>query len=183
MGTSAIGVFDDRGAAERALAMLEQQGFSRAEIDLVGRGELHELGGLRTPRVDPDYPRGATMAGTIAGAVAGLLIAIGFLSLAHGALRIVGALVAFFGPIALGAGLGASIGTITGAGLPEEQADYYKEAVERGGTLLIVAAQTKERARRAADVMYAHGSIDLEHRVEAWHGSSGADEVLALEPT
>ncbi len=121
--------------------------------------------------------RGAVAGGVIGGA-AGLIA-----SLAGLAVPGIGPLVAA-GPIAAalaGAGIGAVAGGLIGGlrqvGVSDTDAEYYAEAVRRGGALLIVRADDT-RAEGIADAMRQHGAIDIDSRVAAWResGWSGFDE-------
>jgi hypothetical protein len=69
------------------------------------------------------------------------------------------------------------IGGLTDMGVSEGDAEYYAEAVRRGGALVTVRADDA-RAERAADIMRAHGAADIERRAEQWRerGWTGFDE-------
>jgi hypothetical protein len=108
--------------------------------------------------------------GLMIGGLLGLLLAIGFVDIAHGSMRIVGALTSLIAAPALAAALGAGVAAITGAGLPAEESEYYVHGVEHGGTLVRVEPRDRRRVQRAADVMWREGAVDLEHRIEAWNG-------------
>jgi hypothetical protein len=78
------------------------------------------------------------------------------------------------GPLAAalaGAGVGAVagglIGGLTGAGVSEEDANYYAESVRRGGALVTVRADDA-RADEAARIMRTHGAVDIERRADQW---------------
>ena len=62
-------------------------------------------------------------------------------------------------------------------GVSQPDAEYYAEAVRRGGALVTVRADDA-RAERAADIMRAHGAIDIERRAEQWRerGWTGFDD-------
>src|SRR4029079_9382938 len=77
----------------------------------------------------------------------------------------------------VGAVAGGLIGGLTDVGVSESDAEYYAEAVRRGGALVTVRADDA-RAERAADVMRAHGAVDIERRAEQWRerGWTGFDE-------
>ena len=77
----------------------------------------------------------------------------------------------------VGAVAGGLIGGLTDMGVSRPDAEYYAEQVRRGGALVTVRADDA-RAERAADIMRAHGAIDIERRAEQWraHGWTGFNE-------
>ena len=70
----------------------------------------------------------------------------------------------------VGAVAGGLIGGLTDLGVSHEHAQYYSEALRRGGALVTVRAD-ESRAERAADIMREHGAIDIDRRVERWRES------------
>jgi hypothetical protein len=54
--------------------------------------------------------------------------------------------------------------------VPEEEAQYYAEGVQRGGILVAVATDDYD-AERAADIMYRHGAVDIQRRAEEWRSA------------
>src|SRR6185437_6379315 len=52
-------------------------------------------------------------------------------------------------------------------GVSGPDAEYYAEAVRRGGALVTVRADDA-RADRTAEIMRSHGAIDIERRAEQW---------------
>ena len=71
---------------------------------------------------------------------------------------------------------GASVGALTGHGVPEPEAQFYAEGLRRGGALVLVDA-ADERADRAAAIMERYPAVDLEARTASWrqHGWTGYD--------
>lgn len=125
--------------------------------------------------------RGA-LAGGMIGGTAGLIAGLAGLALPG-----VGPLVAA-GPIAAaltGAGLGAIAGGLIGGlraiGVSDTDAEYYAEAVRRGGALVVVKADDA-RAPSIADTMRRHGAIDIESRVAAWRASGWTGFDADAEP-
>jgi hypothetical protein len=111
------------------------------------------------------------VAGGVIGGTAGLIAGLAGLALPG-----IGPLVAA-GPIAAaltGAGIGAVAGGLIGGlrqvGVSDTDAEYYAEAVRRGGALVIVRAED-DRAEQVAGIMRSRGAIDIESRVAAWRQS------------
>jgi hypothetical protein len=151
-----------------------------ADGTVSGAGTGHDTdsseGGDMADSTAASAGRGAVAGGVIGGA-AGLIAGLAGLAVPG-----IGPLVAA-GPIAAalaGAGIGAVAGGLIGGlrhvGVSDTDAEYYAEAVRRGGALLIVRADDT-RAEGIADAMRRHGAIDIESRVAAWRksGWSGFD--------
>ena len=81
------------------------------------------------------------------------------------------------GPIAaalVGAGAGAVAGGLIGGlvdlGVPETHAEYYAEAVRRGGALVTVRTDAS-RTDEAEKIMRENGAIDIDDRVARWRST------------
>jgi stress response protein YsnF len=66
-------------------------------------------------------------------------------------------------------------------GVPREQADRYAETYRRGGSLVICQAPD-ERAAEIADMLDAHGSLDLEAASTRWRGEGWQGYRADLAP-
>jgi hypothetical protein len=198
MARTIVGVFDSFGQAGEAVRALDAMGVDSRDVSLVATDPAREYdwgspaaGGARMQitgegEVGERIPVGdagaeATGTGAVTGGViggtAGLVAGLAALAIPG-----VGPLVAA-GPLATalaGAGVGAVAGGLVAglsqAGVPETEAEYYAEAVRRGGALLSVHAGD-ERADEIAATLRAHGAIDLPGRVAAWRqqGWAGYD--------
>lgn len=207
MTKTVVGSFDTFEHARDVVAALEDMGVAQGDLNVVANDAAGRLAagrgagpsaGLGTDPTDgalPDRPlsEGAADTGTAAsagrGAVAGGVIGgtAGLIAgLAGLAVPGIGPLVAA-GPIAAtlaGAGIGAIAGGLIGGlravGVSDADAEYYAEAVRRGGALVVVRADDG-RAAAIADAMRRHGAIDIESRVAAWRASgwTGFDESAA----
>jgi hypothetical protein len=161
-----VGVFDDRGDAERAIRDLKDAGFTSDQIGIAMRdrteeGKLREDTGTRAAE---GAVTGA-VGGGILGGLAGLLIGIGALAIPGiGPVIAGGALATSFGTAAgtavAGAGIGAAaggiIGALVGMGVPEEEARYFETGFRSGGILVTVNAQG--RAQDALDILERNGA-------------------------
>lgn len=152
---TAVGVFEDRTQAEKAIEELRQAGFGNEQIGLAVRS------GDPTAPPPPVEEEGA-VAGAAAGAVAG-----GTLGAVLGALTtawvpgigwvIAGGLLAgALGGAALGAAAGGLMGAFATMGLTEEEARYYEDQVRAGHT--VVSVRVDGRYHDAADILRRHGA-------------------------
>jgi hypothetical protein len=72
-----------------------------------------------------------------------------------------------------GAVAGGLIGGLTDLGVSETHAEYYAEAVRRGGALVTVRADDS-RADEAERIIRRHGAYDIEDRVLQWKSQGWA---------
>lgn len=149
-----VGIFTDRGQAERAVTALVDAGFPESEIGFLAPGE----------NTEPEYfgPVAKAMAaGSAGGAAAGALLG----ALATVALPGIGAAVA--GGTLLAAAMGGVTGGATGgvAGLlfgaasSHAHALYYSQEVGRGRTLVTVTCPPDSRAE-ARRIMQGLGALE-----------------------
>jgi hypothetical protein len=120
---------------------------------------------------------GAVTGGVVGGA-AGLAASLMGLAIPGiGPIIAAGPIVSLLTGAGVGAVAGGLIGGLTDMGVSQPDAEYYAEAVRRGGALVTVRADDA-RAERAADIMRAHGAIDIERRVQQWRerGWTGFDQ-------
>jgi stress response protein YsnF len=73
---------------------------------------------------------------------------------------------------------GATPDALTGYGVPEDEANFYAEAVRRGGALVIARVHDRD-AETAADIMARHNPIPYEERSAAYkeEGFTGYEET------
>jgi hypothetical protein len=120
---------------------------------------------------------GAVTGGVVGGA-AGLAASLMGLAIPGiGPIIAAGPIVSLLTGAGVGAVAGGLIGGLTDMGVSPSDAEYYAEAVRRGGALVTVRADDA-RADRAADIMRSHGAIDIERRADQWRerGWTGFDE-------
>ena len=132
----------------------------------------------RTRRVDDasNAAAGAVTGGVVGGA-AGLAASLAGLAIPGiGPIIAAGPIVSLLTGAGVGAVAGGLIGGLTDMGVSQSDAEYYAEAVRRGGALVTVRADDA-RAERAAEIMRAHGVVDIERRAEQWRerGWTGFD--------
>ena len=190
MTKTAVALYDDFPSAQRTVQELADAGFQREDISLMANNaegiysdEAGAAAAGTTTVADEGGGGTATGAGVGAavGGIGGLLVGLGTLAIPG-----IGPVVAA-GPLAatlVGAGTGALagglIGSLTDAGVPEEEAGYYAEGVRRGGTLVAVRTDDAD-VDRAAALMERHNPVDIETRASAWResGWTGFDTAAA----
>jgi hypothetical protein len=198
-------LFDTFEQAERAVVELERAGVPRGDISIVSHHTNHEHANasVREPRESTageaagrDAGVGAALGGVIGaggGALAGLgllaipglgpVIAAGWLASAAVGAVVGGAVVA---------GAGGLVGALTHAGVSQEEADIYAEAVRRGGTLISAKVDDDHLAR--ADAALAHvDTVNVAtrgkyYRSTGWNGFDAnakpyTDDEIARERT
>ena len=160
----ASAVFDSREEAERALSELRSAGFDESSISVIGRqGEQSDSG--RIEDHDGDGDGDGAVKGALGGAVGGALLGIAALAIPGvGPLAAAGAIAssAIPGAAAIGAGVGAVAGGLTGLltdhGVSDEDASYYEGRINDGGIFLSVdgdkASGSVETAR---EILYRNG--------------------------
>lgn len=187
-----IGLFDDFEGARLAVAALLERGHARDDISLVALDTARR--GDTTDVAQEDYQRDAPIAdaagdtaGTGAAIGAGVGGLVGFLAGA-GALVIpgigpvlaVGPLLAALAGAGVGAGIGGLVGTLAQAGVSQHDAEFYAEAVRRGGTLVVVRAHDGE-FREVAGVLEGHGAIDVDERRSQLMARPAADVAVPMD--
>src|SRR6185312_4374072 len=132
-------------------------GVPAAEISLVANKYVSEKYADVT-----DVSKAATGAGIggALGAGAGLLAGLGLLAIPGlGPVVAVGWLASLAVGAAAGAAAGGLVGALVGAGLSDDHAHVYSEAVRRGGTLVSVRAEDADMAS-IQSILDSHGPID-----------------------
>jgi len=154
-----VGVFDDRGKAQRAVEELRQAGFDDDQIGFAARGEdgtTHS--GFGTGAETEAGSHAGT--GAVAGGVLGGLLGAAAALLLPGIGPVVagGILAATLGGAAVGAAAGGLIGALTGMGVPEDEARYYEQEVQSGRTIVTVKADG--RYQEAMDILQRNGAYN-----------------------
>ena len=176
MQKTVVGSYDLLRSAQSVAHELHANGFRESEISVIASTVASD--GVPDNDSFSNVATGAVTGGLVGG-TAGLVL--GMLGLALpglGPVLAAGPLVAALTGAGAGAAAGGLVGALTGEGVPEEHALYYAEAVRRGGAL--VAVRTEEvRADRAAEIIRAHGGIDIEERASRWReaGWTGSDTL------
>lgn len=155
----AIGVFETKARADRAVAELKEVGFTDADIGMVYRDT--EGNTVKTGAADETNAAEGAAIGAAAGAgVAGLVS----LGMSFGVIPVIGPILAM-GPLAaalVSAAGGAAVAGIGGAligwGIPEEDATYYEDEVKAGRYLVTV--ETSDRGDEARAILRRFSGFD-----------------------
>lgn len=151
-----VGVFEAEADLRRTVTGLEELGFKTKEISVIGRNvdmleELSEMTGTKNPETGP--------------ASSGLL---GSLRTVVSGLDVLTEPVAAAGPVAKRAA-GAGIGngeedslavTLTGLGIPEEDARQYERQVEKD-RLLVLLECDKGHRERVEELFKVNGALNV----------------------
>lgn len=200
MTKTVVGSFDTYSEAQQVVQELQRAGISPDDMNIVAsniRGE-YRVPATSAAAIDTTTPAraetreiAATAAehtsGAAAGAVTGGVIggvagfALAFTSLTIpvlGPIIAAGPVVATLTGAGVGIVAGGLIGALTDLGVTPEHAEYYAEAVRRGGALVTVRTD-EERTDEITRVMQRHGAIDINKRAETWRtsGWEGFDEA------
>lgn len=168
-----IGLFDEYQLANDAYQALRRLGYKKDEVSIVAKQDI-----LMASRADE--PADATTEGVAAGAAAGGLasVLIGISAIAIpglGPVIAAGPLLAGLATAAVGAGIGAATGGFIGAlidlGVSDEQAEVYAAGIERGGLLLMVDTNDKNR-REVVEIMRTAGAAEI-NTEEPVHAKAG----------
>lgn len=180
-----VGSFDSFNEAHQVANELRAAGFLDNDISIVANNaegayqndeRIDDTTTTRTTGTNDADDTSATAKGAVAGAVvgggAGLAASLAGLAIPGiGPIIAAGPIVATLAGAGTGAVAGGLIGGLVDLGVPETDAEYYAEAVRRGGALVTVRAD-ESRAEEAADIMRDRGAVDIQRRVERWreHG-------------
>lgn len=170
MHRTAVAVFQHRAHAAAAVTELEKT-FTADQIGMATKGEPERTPTAEATKADGgadghDHKLGAA-AGLTSGAVVGGIIGVTSTVLIPG-----GGLIVAAGVLAntlIGAGTGALtgglFGALTGMGIPDEDAEFYRGHFDEGGTVVTVHAG--DRFDEARTLLRGHGGIEAERREPA----------------
>jgi len=161
--TTVVGVFSDYPSADRAVTELRKAGFRDDQIGFVGRHESAEVSVAdRTTKEGETYAEEGALTGVLAGAGLGALAGLGVLA---GVIPVIGPAIAagtlgvILTNLAGGAAVAGLAGALIGAGIPEEEAEYYNKEFEAGRAIVSVTADG--RADEATAILRRHGAYDM----------------------
>jgi len=168
-----VGVFEDNRRADQAVADLMRAGFRKDQIGVAMRhsDSTQQVGA--SPITTTDEGEGSHAgSGALTGALTGLgLGALAGLGVLAGVIPVVGPAIAagtlgvVLSNAAAGVGIGGLVGSLIGAGIPEEEAEYYHKEFEAGRT--IVTVQADQNASEARDVLRRNGAYDVTDRASS----------------
>jgi hypothetical protein len=158
MSTLVTGIFQTRSQAEIGVQELLESGYSRDDVSLLmsdtTRGR--EFAVTESTKAPEGAAVGATVGGVI-GAIAAGLAAVGTIAIPGLGLAAVGPIVAALAGLGAGAAAGGLSGALIGLGIPEHEAKFYKQEIERGGILVGVYAHD-DRVKETKEILEAAGA-------------------------
>jgi len=173
MPKTVTGIFTSRSQAEKAIAELHDQGFTKDDISVVSKDEgkgrkdggRGDMGASDMEVGEQDVGAGVGWGGGV-GAAAGLLAGAGALAIPG-----IGPVLAA-GPLAAvltGAVTGGIAGGLVDYGIPESRGKDYEKKIKEGGILTVVHA-SPDKVSKAADVLRRNGASDVDtHEGKATH--------------
>lgn len=161
-----VGVFRDRLDAETALGELHAAGFSEDDTGFVIRGTKDPGDDSSPVENDSELEKKSTGGGVVTGATIGGIIGAAATGLIPGVGPViaVGALAGVIGGAAAGGVAGGVLGTLTGIGVPEEEAEIYEEEFQAGHPIVTVHAYG--RRDEAWQILQQNGAYDAHTRRE-----------------
>jgi uncharacterized protein (TIGR02271 family) len=153
-----VGLFHNQADAERAIERLKQEGFSENQIGVAikDRSRQEELIEGTGTQAAEGAATGA-ISGGVLGGVIGLLAGVGALAIPGiGPIIAGGTLASTLAGAGIGAAAGGLLGALVGMGVPEEDAKHFDQGFQAGGTLVTVAAGSREEEARAC--LYESGA-------------------------
>ena len=166
------GIFQDRDAAERAVADLQDLGYTADDISVVlnGGGGGHSLAEGAGTKATEGAGVGAGIGGTLGAIIAALTATGSVVAIAAtgglAAPLVAGPLAAALAGAGAGGLAGGLIGGLVGAGIPEERASTYESGLSVGGILLGVYADSAS-AVRVHRILAADGATDIQDQPPA----------------
>ncbi|HUR53421.1 MAG TPA: general stress protein [Gemmataceae bacterium] len=160
---TAVGVFPGYAEARSAVNALRAAGYPDDHIGVVGPGEVHPAGEKRSGLADDPththWEEGAGIGaavGGLGGLGLGAAVAAGLMS-PLGPVVAGGTLIALLASAGGGATVGAAVGALAGAGVPEDEAQWYVDEAAKGRVVVTVRAADGAAAR---DILARHGGVD-----------------------
>ena len=163
--STVVGVFQDRDRANQAVNELVNAGYRQDQIGVAMPGTEAETRRTTTEASDQSQAGSGAVAGALTGLGLGALAGLGVLA---GVIPVVGPAIAggtlgiILSNAAAGAGIAGLTGALIGAGVPEEEAEYYEGEFKAGRTIVTVTATGK--ADEVMAVLRRYGAYDVSQR-------------------
>jgi hypothetical protein len=185
MVKTVVGSFDSIAEAAAAARDLRAAGFMESDVNVIANNQQRPVTGDSTATTTPDKASGTAtgiVAGGALGGAAGLAASLMGLAIPGiGPILAAGPIAAALAGAGVGAVAGGLIGGLTDMGVSETHAEYYAEAVRRGGALVTVRAH-EARADEAERIMRSHGAFDIEDRAVQWKSAGWSGYNPNAEP-
>lgn len=156
------GLFENSKLAGDAVAELKEKGFTDDVSVIAQKWDDTEV---ESHTIKQDVKDGAMTGGAVGavvGGLAGLIAGVSTLVLPGiGTVLVAGPLAAALSATgaATGAVAGGLIGALVDAGISENQAKRYEEAIQHGQVLVAVTTDD-EHSRQAVNILLAHGAVE-----------------------
>jgi len=168
MAKAIAAFFPTRGEGLAARTELLKEGFTGDQVSYLtsqpGEHDVTAVGPKFETGAEAEAGRDTWIGGAIglaAGVVAVVLPGIG-------ALLAAGPIAGAIGGMGLGAATGGVIGLLRDHGVPEKEAEFYREGLSRGGALVSVHNVTEDEATVARDILKRNGAEDVEKLADEW---------------
>ncbi len=164
-----VGMFDHAEDAQSAVRGLEAAGISRAAISVAvdpesKHADQYSTGSASAAESMTEVIATDATAGAAIGGATGLFMALtGLVIPGFGTIVAAGWLVSVLAGAAVGAAAGGLVGGLTGAGIPLEDAMYYREGIRQGATLVAVRTEDAQ-AVEIAHIMEKRGAVNIDER-------------------
>jgi len=156
------GIFDNKMVADKAVAELLDAGFTKDNISLIMSEETKKKFFRSTDDEANRTAKGAT-AGAAMGVALGALIAgltaAGTIVTSGGALLLTGPMVAILSGAGAGGVAGGLVGALVRAGFAADEAGRFEEEIKRGKAVVVVHAESEEKASRAKVALQHSGAM------------------------
>ncbi|QIG47027.1 hypothetical protein G5V57_04245 [Nordella sp. HKS 07] len=150
-------IYDNYERAQRAVGDLEAGGIPSSQISLLAN---RNVSAKYDDRDDASKTAAGAGLGAVIGGGAGLLAGLGLLAIPGvGPIVAAGWLASTAAGALAGGAAGGVVGALVEAGVPEDQAHVYSEAIRRGGTLLSVKTDD-DRAEKVRMILDRHEPLD-----------------------
>lgn len=155
------GIFDNSGAANRAVSTLIDEGFRQDDISLVMAHKTRAMFDSTSDeanRVAKGGLAGAAIGGTLGALLAGLTT-VGVIVLPGGALLAVGPIIAALSGAGAGGAVGGLSGALISAGFAADEANRFADEINKGKTVVIVHTDDDHKAMIAKVALSGAGAI------------------------
>lgn len=158
MSKLVTGIFHSRESAELAAEELVKSGFSPDDISILmsDTTQGREFAIKKSTKAPEGAATGAAVGGTL-GAIAAGLAAVATLTIPGLQVLAAGPVVAALTGLGAGAAAGGLTGALIGLGIPEHEAKFFHEEIERGGILLGVYTHG-DRTKTAKEILESAGA-------------------------
>jgi hypothetical protein len=170
-------IFNSRADAERALEALRGMGLEEKGLNLLTPGTTAAEADAEVPTTETEQPGMGKAVGTWAGGALGVAGGLHIGTVIASFIPGVGPVLAagMIGAALLGAG-GAAAGSAVGGALedniapelPHDELYVYEDALRKGRTVVIAAADDEEQAGRARAALEAAGAESIDAARESW---------------